>query len=69
MGEPKRISRGAAMYRELQRENRYLLRELQQAKREARELEAANANLRVELAAADHLLATAMDELLGREGA
>ena len=67
MDEPKGISRGAAMYRELQRENRYLLRELQQAKREARELEAANANLRVELDAADHLLGTAMDELLGGE--
>jgi hypothetical protein len=69
MAEPKRISRGAAMYRELQRENRYLLRELQKANREVRELEAANANLRVELDATDHLLGTAMDELLGKEGA
>ena len=59
----------AAMYRELQRENRYLLRELQKANREVRELEAANANLRVELDATDHLLGTAMDELLGKEGA
>jgi hypothetical protein len=64
MSEPKRISIGKAMYRELQRANRHLLRELQKAKREVQALEAANVNLRVELEAADHLLGTAMDELL-----
>ena len=66
MSEPKRISGGAARYRELQRYNAHLQRELQQAKREVQSLEAANLNLRVELEAADHLVGNAMDELLSK---
>lgn len=63
MSEPKRVSRGAAMYRELQRQNAYLLRSVQRANREVRALEDANANPRVELAAADALLGYALDVL------
>jgi len=65
MSEPKRVSRGRAIYLELQRHNMCLQRELQNTKRELREVEAANLNLQVERDAADVLLGEAMDQALG----
>lgn len=65
MSEPKRISRAAAMRQFRLEQERKLLGALRDAKREVGELEAANVNLRVELAAADALLGEAMDQVLG----
>lgn len=61
-----RISVELAMKKVLKQQNTQLLRELKQARREVLALDEANANLRVELAAADALLGDAMDELLSR---
>ncbi|HYM46566.1 MAG TPA: hypothetical protein VES65_10480 [Solirubrobacteraceae bacterium] len=61
-----RISVELAMKKVLEQQNAQLLRELKKAAREIRALEEANANLRVELAAADALLGSAMDEVLSR---
>lgn len=52
--------------RELARENNRLREELRDLKQECRDLADANANLRVEVEAADVALGTAMDELLSK---
>lgn len=65
MVDPKRLCNATAICRELQQQNAHLLRKLANAERELRELEAVNANLRVERDAADALLGVAMDEALG----
>ena len=55
-----------AVVKPLLDQNRRLSRLLVQSGRERRELVEANANLRVELAAADALLALAMDQMTQR---
>ena len=52
--------------RELARANTRLKEELRRLEQECQEINDANANLRVELDAADELLGAAMDELLDK---
>jgi uncharacterized protein YlxW (UPF0749 family) len=51
--------------RDLDQENKQLRAEVARLKRQVRELESANANLRIERDATDHLLGVAMDDQLG----
>jgi hypothetical protein len=65
MTDRHRLHQSCRENRQLIRENSALRAELHRARQEAAELEAANANLRVERDAADVLLGEAMDEALG----
>lgn len=65
MIERDRIRLVGSRSRSLDRENAQLRAEVACLKREVCELQSANANLRVERDATDHLLGVAMDDLLG----
>ncbi len=64
MTEREQLQNVCRWNRELVRENSRLQEELSCVNRDRDELSDANANLRVELRAADGLLGTAMDEAL-----
>jgi predicted nuclease with TOPRIM domain len=62
----EQLRRVCEQNRELARENTRLKEELRRLEQECQELGDANANLRVEVEAADVVLGSAMDELLER---
>jgi hypothetical protein len=67
MNKRGRIALPRRQARDLARDNEHLRRELERKQRECHELEDANVNLRTERDAADVLLGSAMDEMLGRK--
>jgi hypothetical protein len=69
MTEHDRIVLVCRRNRDLHQENGQLRDEVAHLQREVAELQSANANLRIERDATDHLLGVAMDDLLGGEGA
>jgi predicted nuclease with TOPRIM domain len=68
MNEREQNLRACRQNRELARENSRLSSELQRIEQECRDLTDANANLRVEVEAADILLADALDQGLSGSG-